>query len=310
MSPHVMLYAGAGAAFLGLTVIIAVVALPRRGDAVGKTLAAIGDMTVGGTRAIDRPFGDRVLTPAWGRLSALGRRLTPGGRTDTLREKLEAAGSPGGWTVDRVLAYKVLGLVSFGVVSLAVLFFKLHVALITGVAVSALAALLGLMLPNLILYQVAYNRSEVMQRSLPDSIDMLTISVEAGLGFDAALTQVARNTTGPLAQEFFRVLQEMQIGMGRAEAMRALAERTNLQDLRTFVSAMVQAEQFGIPIANVLRIQAKEMRLKRSQRAEEQAQKLPVKIIFPVIFCILPALFIVVIGPAAINITNTFLHHQ
>jgi tight adherence protein C len=138
-------------------------------------------------------------------------------------------------------------------------------------------------------------------------MDLLTISVEAGLGFDAALSQVARNTTGPLAEEFFRVLQEMQIGMGRLEALRALGERNNLGDLRSFVTAMVQADAFGIPIANVLRVQSAEMRVKRRQRAEETAQKIPVKILFPLIFFMLPALFIVVAGPGVIQIIDTLL---
>jgi tight adherence protein C len=131
--------------------------------------------------------------------------------------------------------------------------------------------------------------------------------VEAGLAFDAALSQVARNTEGPLAEEFFRVLQEMQIGMGRTDAMRALGERTDVEELRSFVTAMVQADAFGIPIANVLRVQAKEMRIKRSQRAEEAAQKVPVKILFPLIFCILPSLFIIVLGPAAITIYDSLI---
>ena len=145
-----------------------------------------------------------------------------------------------------------------------------------------------------------------MQREMPDALDLLVISVESGLGFDAALSQVARNTTGPLADEFFRVLQEMQLGTSRAEALRALAERTDVNDLRGFITAMVQADQLGIPIANVLRIQAREMRIRRSQRAEETAMKVPVKILFPLIFCILPALFIVIIGPAAIQIIKSF----
>ncbi|MDQ1667416.1 MAG: tight adherence protein, partial [Actinomycetota bacterium] len=135
---------------------------------------------------------------------------------------------------------------------------------------------------------------------------LLTISVEAGLAFDAALSQVARNTTGPVADEFFRVLQEMQIGLGRSEAMRALGERSDLPELRSFVTAMVQAEAFGIPIAQVLRVQSREMRTKRTQRAEELAQKVPVKILFPLIFCILPALFVVILGPAAIQIYQSF----
>ena len=130
--------------------------------------------------------------------------------------------------------------------------------------------------------------------------------MEAGLGFDAALAQVARNTKGPLAEEFFRVLQEMQLCTGRSDAMRALADRTDVTDLRGFITAMVQADAFGVPIANVLRIQSREMRIRRTQRAEESAQKVPVKILFPLIFCILPALFIVILGPAVIQIVNSF----
>ena len=136
---------------------------------------------------------------------------------------------------------------------------------------------------------------------------MLTVSVEAGLGFDAALSQVTKNTDGPLVGEFFRVLQEMQIGLGRVDALRALSDRSDLPELRTFVGAMVQAEAFGIPIAGVLRVQARELRVKRSQRAEEAAQKVPVKILFPLIFCIMPALFAVVLGPAAISILRSFV---
>jgi tight adherence protein C len=134
----------------------------------------------------------------------------------------------------------------------------------------------------------------------------MTISVESGLAFDAAIQQVARNTKGPLADEFSRVLREMQIGQGRAQALRGLAERTNVDDVRSFVTAMVQADSFGIPIANVLRVQSSEMRVKRRQRAEEKAQKVPVKMTVPLIFCILPCLFIAVMGPAVIHIMDSF----
>ena len=145
-----------------------------------------------------------------------------------------------------------------------------------------------------------------MQRELPDAIDLMTISVESGLGFDAAVQQVAKNTEGPLADEFARVLREMQIGQCRSDALRALAERTNVPELQTFVSAMVQADAFGIPIAQVLRVQSSEIRVKRRQRAEEKAQQVPVKITIPLIFTILPCLFIAVMGPAAISIMDNF----
>jgi tight adherence protein C len=145
-----------------------------------------------------------------------------------------------------------------------------------------------------------------MRKTFPDALDLLTISVEAGLGFDAALAHVARNIEPPLSDEFARVLQEMQIGLGRAGALRALGERTTLEEMRGFVSAMVQADAFGIPIGKVLRVQSAEIRVKRRQRAEEQAQKLPVKILMPLIFFILPCLFIVVLGPAALSIIGMF----
>jgi tight adherence protein C len=139
---------------------------------------------------------------------------------------------------------------------------------------------------------------------LPDALDLLTISVEAGLAFDAALKQVATNTTGPVAEEFARVLAEMQVGASRTEAIRALGERTNVDEMRAFATAMVQADAFGIPIADVLRVQSKESRVKRRQRAEEMAQKIPVKILFPLVFCILPCIFIIVIGPAVLNVVD------
>jgi tight adherence protein C len=156
------------------------------------------------------------------------------------------------------------------------------------------------------LYQLGYDRTHKMERALPDALDLLTISVESGLGFDAALSHVARNTEGPLADEFARVLQEMQIGMGRAAALRALGERTHVADVKGFVSAMVQADGLGIPIAQVLRVQSKEIRTKRRQKAEEQAQKVAIKILVPLIFCILPCLFIAVLGPAGISMFEAF----
>ena len=168
------------------------------------------------------------------------------------------------------------------------------------------AIVAGFFAPTMYLYQRSYDRSKRIQRELPDAIDLLTISVESGLGFDAALQQVAYNTEGPLADEFSRVLREMQIGSSRSEALRGLAERTNLTELRSFVSAMVQADAFGIPIANVLRVQSSEMRVKRRQRAEEKAQQVPVKMTIPLIFCILPSLFIVIMGPAVIQMMDSF----
>ena len=258
------------------------------------------------TEEIDRPFSERVLAPLRARALVVGKRYTGGDSAERIRRKLELAGNPAGWTVDRVVSGKVLGAVA-GLGAALLFSLALGLALAMLVLVSAAGAVAGFYAPNMLLYQKAYDRELQMQRGLPDAIDLLTICVESGLGFDAALQQVARNTEGPLADELSRVLREMQIGSGRADALRALADRSNLPDLRSFVSAMVQADAFGIPIAQVLRVQATESRVKRRQRAEETAQKVPVKITVPLILCILPCLFIAVLGPAAITIMTDLM---
>jgi len=254
---------------------------------------------------LDLPFADRVLAPLLGRVQGLTRRLTPADASDRIRQKLELAGNPPGMTVERVNGLKVLGFGGALVASL-VLAMVMGLSLMITLVFVIGASLAGYLGPNLYLYQRAYDRAEKLRRALPDAIDLLTISVESGLGFDAAVSQVARNTEGPLADEFARMLQEMQIGLSRSDALRSLAERTNLPDLRAFVSAMVQADAFGIPIGQVLRVQSSEIRVKRRQWAEEAAQKVPVKILVPLIFCILPCLFIAVLGPAAISIFSSF----
>jgi tight adherence protein C len=254
---------------------------------------------------LDASFSDRVLLPLLARAQGIGRRLTPEDGNQRLHEKLEAAGNPPGWTVDRVASGKVVAFVAALLVSLMLsiimgLSFVVTLLFVMGASVA------GYMAPNMYLYQRAYERAALMQKALPDAIDLLTISVESGLGFDAAVAQVARNTAGPLADEFARMLQEMQIGRGRSEALRSLADRTSLPDMRGFASAMIQADSFGIPVGQVLRVQSSEIRVKKRQWAEEQAQKVPVKILVPLIFCILPCLFIAVLGPAGISIMDNF----
>ena len=169
----------------------------------------------------------------------------------------------------------------------------------------AVGAGLGFVLPDVLVRNAGEKRQIELRKALPDAIDMMTVCVEAGLGFDAALARVARDLEGPVAAECARVLQEMQFGKSRTEALRALAARTEVVELRTFVSSLVQATEFGISIAVVMRDQAKQMRIRRRQRAEEKAQKLPVKILLPLIMCLLPAMFVVLLGPAVINIIHT-----
>jgi tight adherence protein C len=302
-----VLWIGLGAVFLGIVGVFVAFAGSKEPTGVARSLAAVEAIKAapsGMRQDLDRPFGERVGQPMLSGLTRLGRRFTPSDQSARMRRKLDLAGNPAGWDTDRILAFKVLGLFVGGAIGLILplLFGNVLWAIVFGVGL----AVLGFYLPNIILYQTAYNRSEQIRRELPDALDLLVISVESGLGFDAALSQVARNTTGPLADEFFRVLQEMQLGTGRPDAMRALVDRTDVADLRGFVTSMIQADTFGIPVAQVLRVQAREMRIRRTQRIEEAAQKVPVKILFPLIFCILPALFIVILGPAVISIIDSF----
>ncbi|GAA1735433.1 type II secretion system F family protein [Luedemannella helvata] len=302
----VLLAGGGLALFIGLTILVVSLALSggsRTG--VSRGLHSIDQVyAAGGTVAAPEAdgFSSRVVAPMSGRVTRIGRQLTPGGTLTRLRRWLNYAGNPPFWTVDRIFSLKGIGLLALGVVgALAGLFIDGAIGAILG---GLVGAVMGYYVPDLIIYQLGYNRQELIRQSMPDVLDILTVSVEAGLGFDAALAQVARYGRGPLVGEFARSLQEMQIGLSRVEAMRALAPRTRVIELRTFCSVVVQASELGVPIATVLREQAKEMRVRRRQRAEEIAQKIPVKILFPLIFCLFPSLFIVVIGPGVINIIN------
>lgn len=241
--------------------------------------------------------------PGW--LRALAVRLSPSGIAQKLQYRLDLAGNPSAWTPDRILAAKGLGLFALGGVGALYGLSFSGGGLIVG---TAAGAAFGFFLPDLLLYNAGTKRQDRIRKALPDALDMLTVCVEAGLGFDAAVAQVARNTTGPLAAEFARVLQEMQIGKSRTQALHAMTDRTTVPELRAFVSALVQASELGIAMATVLREQAKELRIRRRQRAEERAQKVPVKILFPLIFCIFPVMFVVIIGPAAISIAQNMFN--
>lgn len=304
-----ILLLGAGAIFVSLALalsIIGVASTERRG--VGRSLAMIRAMDAAPDvirKELDRPFSERVVAPLGQRLVGVGRKLTRADTAERLRRRLDVAGNPPGWDVERIIGLKALGLAVFGGLALVYCVFTGRSLAVSAVVVAGLGAF-GFVLPNILLHNAGEKREEQMRRALPDALDLLTISVEAGLAFDAAVSRVARNTKGPLAQELARMLQEMQIGVGRTDAFRALGERTTLPELKGFVTAMVQADSFGVPVGQVLRVQSKEMRVKRRQRAEEKAQKVPVKILFPLVFFVLPCLLIVVIGPAVLSLFEMF----
>jgi tight adherence protein C len=289
-------------------VIMALGSITSERAAVSRSLAAIEAVdTVDPdlrARELQRPFGERVLTPSYDRVANIGRAITPAKQADRIRLRLDQAGSPEGWDVDRVLAWKFISLVLGGVVGF-VLTWALGSSLTVQIVGVGVGLLVGYYVPDVVLYRAGADRADQIRRELPDALDLLSISVQAGLAFDAAMSQVAKNTKGPLAEEFFRVLSEMQIGRSRADAFRALGERAEVEELRAFTTAIVQADAFGIPIAEVLRVQAQEMRIKRRQYAEERAQKVPIKIIFPLVIFIMPAIFVVLIGPAILQIRET-----
>jgi tight adherence protein C len=247
------------------------------------------------------PVLGRVVQPGFQAAGRAAKRFSPSGTYERIEQDLVYAGNPPGWDTERVLAYKVvLPFVSGGVMFL--LFQLLDLPGLLVFLGTALFAAAGWYAPEWIVRSRAGERQKQIQVALPDSLDLMSITVEAGLAFDAALTRVATNLRGPLGEEFYRVVQEIQLGKSRGQALRDLADRSSVPDLRSFVAAMVQADSFGIPIARVLKVQSREIRIRRRQRAEEQAQKLPVKIVFPVVLTIFPAIFVVLLGPAAIQI--------
>lgn len=254
---------------------------------------------------IAAPATSRLLVPLLQRASKLARRFTPASTVERLEEELAHAGNPPNWDAGRVLAFKVIlppvfvvGFVLFG----GPLLLLNAVQLLIG---AVLLGFVGWYLPEWVVRSKAGTRQHRILLDLPDALDLLSITVEAGLGFDAALSRVAREVKGPLGQELYRVVQEIQLGEERIEALRNLADRNTVPELKSFVLAMIQADILGIAVSNVLQVQAREARTKRRQRAEERAQKLPVKIVFPLIFCIFPALFVVLLGPAIIQIWET-----
>jgi tight adherence protein C len=252
---------------------------------------------------LSRPFWERIVRPFGLGLASLGRRITPIGARDRIERKLVLAGSPAGWDVERIAAIKTIGTIAgvvLGIWGGSVSNHHLFVLVFP-----AVFGFFGFFGPTAILDRKVEARQTEIRKALPDTMDMLTISVEAGLGFDAALAHVTKNVDGPLSMEIGRMLHEVQLGVSRMDAFKHLAARTDVEELNGFVMAMVQADLFGVSISKVLRAQAKEQRQKRRQRAERKAMQLPTKLMFPLIFCILPALLTVIAGPGIIRIAHS-----
>jgi tight adherence protein C len=300
-----MAVVGVGAA-VGL-VLFSVLLQAEEKATVRASLRQLDDYEVESVRESELlvPLRDRAVTPILSGLTGLGRRFTPQGYIDESKAKLVSAGMATQDAIDRFLAIRVVTVVAAPIAA----FLAYTYSPVDGMGRLILTALVGLVLflgPDLVLDRKIADRQYEIRRKLPDVMDLLVISVEAGLGFEQALDRTVAAVPGPLTEEFSRMLGEVRAGSTRADAMRALDARTNIPEIRSFVLAILQADTFGVSIGRVLRAQADEMRIKRRQLAQERAAKAPVKMLVPMVFCIFPALFVVVLGPAAINITEVF----
>lgn len=297
---------------LGLAAVLTVVFLGvvDRAETARALRTVSRDDAVGGEvrrRQLAAPVSQRVLFPVLQGLSDRLGAMAPSSVIDRLDQELVHAGSSVDWDGERLLAVKTVAAALF-----AALGFTLAIATgsraIMVFFVAVVAGAIGYYLPEWAVRSRAGRRQAEIRRALPDALDLLSITVEAGLGFDAAVDRVAREIHGPLGGELYRMVQEMRLGRSRSDALRDLGDRSSVDELRSFVLAMIQAEIFGISIAKVLHVQAHELRIKRRQFAEEQAQKLPVKILFPLLFGVFPALFVVLLGPAVLQIYDNIIN--
>jgi len=254
---------------------------------------------------LQQSFKDRVIVPMYNSMLGVLGKVSPQKNADKVRLNLQAAGNPGNMTPTMFsgmrLGLAVALVVIFGIVTISSMESIMQAFMYTG-----LGAVLGYMLPSIWLGQKIKQRKKNITRALPDALDLLTISVEAGLGFDVALQRVTDKWDDELSREFKRVLSDVRLGRSRREGLRDMAERTGVEDIQTFVAAIIQADQLGVSMSKILRLQSDQMRTRRRQRAEEAAQQAPVKMLFPMVFLIFPALFVVILGPAVPRIMENF----
>jgi tight adherence protein C len=272
------------------------------GRARSNLSAGLETVTDMRTAVLQQSAHDRVVRPAFDTMARLGRRITPSGMAETLERRLALAGISDAWPLERVLAVKLISASVCFLFGLLVVIAKPSAA---SLLLFVILTAIGFLGPDVLINRRAEARQREIERSLADALDQITVCVESGLSFEAAVARIA-DGKGPLAHELVHLLQDIQIGMPRSQALSNLLARTDVPDVRAFVNAFNHAERYGIPIAQVLRAQSNELREKRRQRAEERAMKIPVKLTFPLVLCILPALFIVVAGPAVIRISHAF----
>jgi tight adherence protein C len=253
---------------------------------------------------LQQPFAERTLRPLVARLSRMGGRLSSASSAGTAEKRLAMAGNPGDLKLTDWLGVKMLVGMGTGLVTF-LLFSILASGIVQGLFFGLVGIGVGYLLPEFWLGNKIKARQKVILKMIPDTLDLLTISVRAGLGFDAALAKVVEKLPGPLTDEFRRALAEVRVGKARRDALRDMIPRTNVAPLSNFIGAIIQAETLGVSISKVLQVQSEQLRIERRQRAEEMAARAPIKMLFPLVGCIFPSLFIVILGPAIIAIVKT-----
>jgi len=276
-------------------------------DPVQARLTQLGSAQVRNLEDLElqQPFVERTVRPLVARLSRLGSRLGSASSSATAERRLAMAGNPGDLKLTDWMGVKML----VGIATAVALFLVLGLlaaGIVPGIIFGIVGFGIGFLIPEFWLGSRIRARQKLILKMIPDTLDLLTISVRAGLGFDAALAKVVEKLPGPLTDEFRRALAEVRVGKARRDALRDMIPRTNVQPLSNFIGAIVQAEQLGVSISKVLQVQSEQLRIERRQRAEEMAARAPIKMLFPLVGCIFPSLFIVILGPALITIAKTF----
>jgi tight adherence protein C len=289
----------------GVLLVFWAIAVRSSDDAVQARLAQLGSMQAKTLEEIElqQPFFDRTVRPMAVRLSGVGRRFTSAKKIGRTEKRLAQAGNPGDLRTSDFLGMKVV--VAGVVAGVALLLLGIVMGNLSfGIIAAGVAGIIGFFAPEFWLTRRIKKRRKLILLAVPDTLDLLTISVRAGLGFDAALGKVVEKSKGPLSDEFRRALAEIRLGKARREALRDLAGRCDVSALSTFIAAIIQAEQLGVSISKVLQVQSEQLRIERRQRAEEAANKAPIKMLFPLVGCIFPSMFIVILGPAIILIMS------
>jgi len=294
--------------------ILLVVAASRRNQETEEDILInrLAEISVEGTPEsleqveLSLPFYNRVIVPILKKLGDISTRFTPQYALDSTAKKIELAGNPGNIGAAAFLATRFVAAAVFGILLFIIFLGSSTWPVSREILVTIIFIVLGFFFPQLWLQSKIERRQKDVRKGLPDALDLLTICVEAGLGFDAAMAKVGDKWENEISLSFARALREIQLGKSRREALKVMADRVDIPEMTSFVAAIIQSEALGVSMARVLRIQSDQMRIKRRQRAEEEAEKAPVKMILPMGVFIFPSLLIVLLTPALLRIVETF----